>query len=153
MNKFKINLEKETFYINNSNSVIGIICFSIDDWFFPSKRWDDFVVILLAWLTKQVVALAFNKEKIIEMDFMEGDFKISIKNSSQNLCTVHFIEGEKLAGDEEIIHKTITVPFEDVKNEVRKACEVLLHMKETKELDFEEDYEKLKESYELLCKC
>ena len=153
MNKFKINLEKETLYINDSNSVIGVICFSIGDWFFPSKKWDDFVVILLAWLTKQVVSLVFNKEKPIEMDFMEGDFKISIENSSQNLCTVRFIEGDRLADQEEIIYKTIVIPFEDVKSEIKKACELLLKMKETKELDFKEDYEKLKESYELLCKC
>ncbi|MDN3508939.1 MAG: hypothetical protein P0S93_02785 [Candidatus Neptunochlamydia sp.] len=48
--------------------------------------------------------------------------------------------------------KTVTVPFEDMKNEVKKTYEVLLHLKETKEVDFEKDYEELKESYELLRK-
>ena len=43
--------------------------------------------------------------------------------------------------------------FEKRKAEVKKACELLLKMKETKELDFEDDYQELKESYELLCKC
>ena len=84
---------------------------------------------------------------------MEGPFKVSIHLDEKELCSIQFIEGEKLEEDDEIIHKTVTVPFEEVKNEVKKACELLLKMKETKELDFEKDYQELKESYELLCKC
>ena len=153
MNKFKILLKKETFFINDSNCVIGDICFSIGDWYFPEKEWDDFVVALLSWLTKQIIELVFNKKKNVEMYFMEGCFKVALSLDTESQCIIQFIEGEKLAGDQEIIHKTINVPFEDVKSEVRKACELLLHMKETKELNFEKDYEELKESYDLLCKC
>lgn len=152
MKKFKINLRKETFYINNTNSVIGDIYFSIGDWYFPEKYWDDFVVILLAWLTKQIVKLYFDKKQVVEMCFMEGCFKISLTLNNQYQCTIKFIEGEKLAGDKEIVYKTVTVPFEDVKIEAKKACEVLLNMKKSKELDFEEDYEKLEESYNMLLK-
>lgn len=153
MNKFKIHLVKESFYLNEGGAVIGVICFSVDGWYFPGENWDDFVVVMLDWLTQELIELNFNKNKTAEAPFMEGCFKISLALDNQKQCIIQFIEGEKLAEDKEIIHKTITVPFEDVKSEVKKACELLLHMKETKELDFEEDYEKLKESYELLCKC
>lgn len=151
MSNFKINLKKETLYINDSNCVIGDIYFSVGDWYFPEKYWDDFVVVLLSWLSKQTVKLDTNN--LVEMRFMEGCFKISLTLDKKHQCTIQFIEGEKLAGDKEIIHKTITVPFESVKSEVLKACELLLKMKESKELDFEKDYEELKDSYELLCKC
>nr|VFK39667.1 MAG: hypothetical protein BECKSD772F_GA0070984_104612 [Candidatus Kentron sp. SD]VFK47130.1 MAG: hypothetical protein BECKSD772E_GA0070983_10886 [Candidatus Kentron sp. SD] len=153
MNKLKINLKKETFYINDSNCVIGDICFSVGDWYFPDKDWDDFVVVFLSWLTSQLTELNFNKKSIVEVDFMEGDFKISLALDQNNQCTITFIEGEKLDGDKETIYKTTTVPFEAVKIEVLKACELLLKMKESKELNFEKDYKELKESYELLCKC
>lgn len=154
MTKFKIDIKKETFYINEGNSVIGDICFSVDDdWFFPEKDWDDFVVKLVYWLAHISIELAFDKNKIVEMDFMEGCFKISLSLDNQNQCTILFIEGEKLSGDEEVIHKTIALPFEDLKSEVKKACELLIRTKESKELDFEDDYEELKESYDLLCKC
>lgn len=154
MSNFKINLRKESFYINEGDSVIGDICFSIDDWFFPDKNWDDFVVLLICWLAKQTIELNFDTTKTVYMRFMEGCFKISLEleKENPNECTIRFIEGEKIAGDEEVIHKTITVPFEEVKKEVKKACKLLIHMKETKELDFEEEFEDLKESYELLCK-
>jgi len=152
MNNFKLIIRKESLCIE-SNDVIGVICFSIDDWYFPGENWDDFVATILSWLSHALVKINFKKEREVEVDFMEGCFKVTFILDVENLCTIQFIEGEKLSGDEEIIHKTITVPFEDVKSEVKKACELLLHMKETKELDFEEDYEKLKESYELLCKC
>lgn len=153
MKKFNIKLERESFYINEGGSVIGIICFHSEGSFFPGKQWDDFVVVMLYWLAKEVVALSFNTNKTVESPFMEGCFKIALSLNNESQCIIQFIEGEKLAGDDEIIHKEITVPFEDVKDEVKKACELLLKMKETKELDFEEDYEKLKESYEMLCKC
>ena len=153
MNKFKIRIPKKSFYLNEGGAVIGIICFSVDDWYFPGENWDDFVVVMLDWLTRELVELTFNKEKIAESPFMEGCFKIALSLDTEGKCIIQFIEGEKLAGDDEIIHKTVTVPFEEVKSEVKKACELLLKMKETKELDFQEDYEKLKESYELLCKC
>ena len=78
MKKFKVHIKKDSFYINASGSVIGVFCFSFGDWYFPSKKWDDFVVILLAWLTKQTVELSFKKNKTVEMCFMEGCFKISI---------------------------------------------------------------------------
>jgi len=153
MNEFKINLKKETFFINEGNSVIGDICFSFGDWYFPEKDWDDFVVLLIAWLSGEIIKLKFTNKEPICMRFMEGCFKIALSLDNESECIIQFIEGEKLAGDDEVIHKEITVPFEEVKIEVKKSCELLLKMKETKELDFEEEYEELKESYELLCKC
>ena len=153
MSEFKINLRKETFYINDSRSLIGDICVSVGNWYFPGKNWDDFVVVVVDWLTQELIDLNFDKNKVAEAPFMEGCFKLSITVDKQNQCIIKFVEGEKLSGDQEIIHKNITIPFEDLKNEVKKACELLLYMKETKELDFEKDYEELKESYELLCKC
>jgi len=152
MNKFKIHTVKESFYLNEGGAVIGIICFSVDDWYFPGENWDDFVVVMLDWLTQELIKVNFNRNKRAEAPFMEGCFKVSFTLDKNSQCTIQFIEGEKLAGDDEIIHKTITVPFEDVKNEVKEACELLLKIKETKELDFEEDYENLKISYDLLCK-
>lgn len=152
MNNFKLIIRKESLCIE-SNDVIGVICFSIDDWYFPGENWDDFVATILSWLSHALVKINFKKEREVEVDFMEGCFKVTFILDVENLCTIQFIEGEKLSGDEEIIHKTITVPFEDMKSEVKKACELLLHMKKTKELDFKEEYDELKKSYDLLCKC
>jgi len=152
MNKFKIILKKETIYIAEGGSVIGDICFCIGNWYFPEENWDDFVVSLIYWLSYVIVELNFNKKKKVQMRFMEGDFKIYLTLGKNYQCTIEFIEGDTCEDQKEIIHKTITIPFEDVKNEVKKACELLLQMKKSKELDFEEDYEDLKDSYELLCK-
>lgn len=152
MSKFFIKLREDTFFINSSGSVIGDICFAVDDWYFPDKNWDDFVVILLSWLAQQIMNLYLDKNQVVEMSFMEGCFKVSLTLNNHYQCTIRFIEGEKLAGDKEIIYNTITVPFEEVKDEVRKACELLIRLKTSKILDFEENYEKLKQVYELLCR-
>ena len=153
MIEFKINIDQKSFYINRSGFVIGDICCSVGDWYFPEKDWDDFVVTLLYWFARKLIRLKFKEEQPQEIDFMEGPFKVSIYLDEKDLCNIQLIEGEKLEEDEEIIHKEINIPFEDVKSEVKKACEILLKMKETKELDFEKDYKELKESYDLLCQC
>jgi hypothetical protein len=152
MNNFNLIVREESLFME-SNDVIGVICFSINDWYFPGENWDDFVATILSWLSYALIKINFKKEREVEVGFMEGCFKVTFFLDLENLCTIQFIEGEKLSGDEEIIHKTITVPFKDLKSEVTNACELLLKMKETKELDFQEEYEELKESYDLLCKC
>ena len=153
MNKLKINLKKDTFYINDSGCVIGVIYFSIGDYFFPSKGWDDFVVAILDWLTQVIIELNFDKKKTVEMPFLEGSFLVSISLNKNSQSTIKFIEGDRLSGQKEIIRKTLTLPFEDLKNEVKTACKTILQMREFKELDFKDGYESLKKSYELLCKC
>lgn len=153
MKNFKIKLRTNTFYINEGKSVIGDICYSVDGWDFPEEDWDDFVVIILLWLAQALIKLQFNKKEV-EVEFMEGCFKISLflKENDRSDVTIKFIEGDSFADQEEIILKTITTPFEELKNEVKNACETLIQMKESKEIDFEKDYEDLKNAYNLLCK-
>ena len=150
MDKVKLNIKKDSLYINGSNSVIGTIYFDLDGYFFPSDDWYDFVVALLGWLAKITANLTKSEAKTVEMSFMEGPFKIALAVKEDYQCKIDCIEGEELAGDEEIIHKTITVPLDEVINEILKGCELIIQMKESKELEFDKDFEYLKESYNLL---
>lgn len=153
MNTFNITIKKETLYKNEGGAVVGDICFCVGNWYFPDKAWDDFVVRILYWFSQKLIKLRFDKKKYLEFPFMEGDFKTSLSLNKENKVTVEFIEGDSFADQKETILKTICISFEDLKEEVKKSCKLLLDMKESKELDFMYDYEDLKESYELLCKC
>lgn len=152
--QLKLIVDKESFYLNKegSTSVIGIIYFDLDGYFFPEHGWDDFVVALVSWLAKITIELSFDKKKEVEMDFMDGPFKISLRLNNKSQCTVSFVEGEKLAGDKEIIHKTITLPFEDFKKEVIKACSKILQIDDPEKMSFNDDYKNLENSYNLLMK-
>lgn len=149
---FNLKINKDSFYTNQSGSTIGIIFFEVDGYIFPSNDWYDFVVVLLYWLSKSIIDLIIKKETMIEMDFMEGPLKVSLILDQDDQCTINFIEGEKLAGDEEIIHRTITVPFSLVKNEVVKACKIVVQSKESGKIPFNDDYKNLKTTYDLLLK-
>jgi len=152
--KFKLIIKEDSFYVNKegSESVIGIIYFDADGYSFPDPSWDDFVVVLLSWLINRIIELIFDKNKEVEMDFMDGPFKVSIKLDDKNQCTMNFIEGEKLDDEEEIIHKTIKVPFDSVKNEVINSCKKVLQIKDPKKMSFNDDYKNLEKSYNLLLK-
>lgn len=152
--KFKLIVKEDSLYVNKegSESVIGIIYFDVDGYFFPERGWDDFVVSLLICLAKILVVLNFDKKKVVEMCFMEGCFKIALELDDKDQCTISCIEGEKLAGDKEIIHKQITTPFDVVKKEVINACKTILQIKDSKKMSFNDDYKNLEKSYNLLLK-
>ena len=152
--KLKLVIDEDSFYLNKegSTSVIGIIYFDVNGYFFPERGWDDFVVALVSWLAKITIELSFDKQREVEMDFMDGPFKISLKLDDKSQCTVNFIEGEKLAGDKEIVHKTIILPFDDFKKEIIESCSKLLQIKDPEKMTFNNDYKNLEESYNLLLK-
>lgn len=149
-NSFKLIIKKETLYVNSSDNVIGVIFYDINGFYFPEYDWGDFVVAILSWLTKVISDLQSLQDQQAEVFFMEGCFKIELQVNKNHQCKINFIEGNRLAGDEEIIHKSITVPLSEVIDEVTKSCEMIIQMKESKELDFELDYEELLEAYHSL---
>lgn len=147
---FNLITKKETFYVNNTDNVIGVIFFKSNNFSFPEYDWGDFVVAILAWLAKIISDLQSLHSRHVEVFFMEGCFKVEFQLNEGQFCRINFIEGDKLAGDKEIIHKTITVPLGEVIDEVTKACEMVIRMRESKELEFENDYEELLEAYHSL---
>lgn len=149
-NNFRLILKKDSLYVNSSGNVIGVIFFEIDGFYFPENNWYDFVVRLLSWLSESILNLKSKIEEDLDMPFMEGCYKVELALDKKELCKINFIEGEKLAGDKEIIHKSITVPLNDVIDEVTKACEMIIRMRESKELEFDLDYEELLEAYHSL---
>jgi hypothetical protein len=149
---FHLIIKRDTLYVNSSGNVIGVIFFKVNGFYFPENNWHDFVVRLISWLTESTFNLKNKIKENLDMPFMEGCYKVEVALDKNNLCKIDFIEGEKLAGDKEIIHKSISIPLDTLINEVKKACETLLTIKNSGDLDFKNDYEELKKSYELLCK-
>jgi hypothetical protein len=148
----KLVIKEDDFHTTKYGSVFGIIYFDVDGYLFPEYGWDDFVVIILSWWAKGLIELIFDKTKEIGMSFMDGSFKALIKFENENQCTINFVEGEKLDDEEEIIHKTIKVPFDSVKNEVINSCKKVLQIKDPKKMSFNDDYKNLEKSYNLLLK-
>lgn len=148
--RFKIIIDRETLYVNKSDNVIGVIFFESNKFYFPEHNWGDFVVAILSWLTKIVGDLQSSRSQKVEVSFMEGCFKVELQLNNYRQCKINFIEGEKLAGDKEITHKSIITPLDNVIDEVTKACEMIIRMRESKELEFDLDYEELLEAYHSL---
>ena len=150
--RLKLVVKEDSFLKTKYGSVTGIIYFDVDGFFFPEQDWDDFVVSLLICLSKMLVILNFDKNEVVEVAFQEGPFKVSLELDDKNQCTINFIEGEKLAGDNEILHKNITIPFNDLKKEIIKSCSKILQIKDPEKMSFNVDYKNLEDSYNLLLK-
>lgn len=146
----KINIDPESFYINKSENLIGIIYFEIDDFIFVSDDWYDFVNALLAWLGKVVLHLAKNEAKKVEMSFMEGPYKIALTLKEDFNCTIDCIEGEELSGSEEVTHKTSIVPLDQIVDAILNACEIVIQKKESGAIGFDRSYDNLRETYQSL---
>lgn len=146
----KINIKENSIYLNESQSLIGIIFFSVGEYCFPSDDWYDFVVVLIGWLGKIAVDLYSCKSEEVQMSFMEGPFKIVLTLDNKNLCKISFIEGEKLADDQEIIHRMVMVPFPVLIDEIMNSCQTVIQVIKKKNFEYIKDYEELVSAYLLI---
>lgn len=168
---FKIKVKKRFFL--SSSALFGDIFFEFEDSFFPSENWNDFILIILDWWLN--AALELIDKKTTGFLFMDGPYEVSITLDDSRNCKMKFIERKTKAKN---ILKTISLPLNKLINELIVACQSLFeaiekpealkliksadevetpfHMSLSKEIErnsqISEDYQRLKKSYELVCK-
>ena len=96
-------------------SITGEIYFKINDYFFPEKRWDDFVVVILGWWLR---ALRSNSD-MFELLFMDGPLEVRAKKVKQNEFELSFIH----RGDCVLV---ANCSENELKNQVAKAARKIL---------------------------
>jgi hypothetical protein len=90
--KYSIHIETETFYVNASNNLLGVIYHSATHVNFPSNNWTDFVPFVVAESVNAVLRIqeqASNSENIY---FMEGPYYIHVSSIAINQLQVEFVK-------------------------------------------------------------
>lgn len=149
---FKISIKEESLIESGSvRYLFGIIFYNVNGYVFPEEMWYDFVLDILLWWIEKILDLYSGKETFVVICFMEGSFLATVGLKENSQCEIKLIEGCKECGEQEIIHKEITIPLYQLKNEVLEACKTLIDaIKKPEEFGQYNDYLKLKEKYEEL---
>lgn len=91
--------------INNiykeEDKIFGNIYFENDDFIFPEKDWNDFVVVVVNWWSDSIYKLINNETISEELLFMDGPLSVKINFLKENQFELFFIN----AGD--IQHNSI----------------------------------------------
>lgn len=98
MKKSKIHLQRNFETLNQGGNFTGEIFFYIqeDDFYFPEKHWNDFIVTLLNWWLSSLIRLKNLKGEFSEtLDFMDGSFSIKVTKKNEETLKLVFLHGNK----------------------------------------------------------
>ena len=121
-NEIKIFLNREGMYMNSSNLIKGEIYFKIGDAYFPEKHWTDFVSVILAWWGREVVAAIDNKVNM-ELQFMDGSYKIRCRKMNDNRYEMDCLDGEAIVIHDIISKKELITKMKELYSNFLFICD------------------------------
>lgn len=134
-----INVDSTSLVKSDNNVITGILSVSVNDFYFPDKDWNDFIVIVLSWWAKESITLLDSNRKVV-FDFMDGPFNMVINPiDGGQLLELNFYKKEKLlpSADKLIFDKfSFLKNLASVCNSVLRECQNMnIKTVETEELD------------------
>ena len=90
-----IEIDLETIALDK-NQIFGHLYFQEDDFFFPSKDWNEFIVIVLNWWCESLISLLENKALIGELDFMDGPFSVKVNFIEESIFNLFFKKNNEI---------------------------------------------------------
>lgn len=140
----ELKIKKDTIS-NNKNSVFGVVYFHENDFYFPDKNWNDFIIILFEWWSSSIFKLLNNESISEDLSFMDGPFVVRIKYLEENFFELFFIN------QDDTILKTNKVYIEEFITDFLKITNYLIRQVDQMKLS-NEDVKQLKVGYKKLQK-
>ncbi|MBS9464383.1 hypothetical protein KIM67_18320 [Flagellimonas sp. 389] len=95
----------------DGDKIFGEIYFKdYPSFYFPSKDWNDFLVVILNWWCDTIIRLLRNESIQDDFSFMDGPFNVKVGHIKEGMLNLTF-----LSGDETVV-KTSEVPMNDFLN-------------------------------------
>ena len=87
-----IGIDFSSFSLSEKEVITGEICLSNGNYFFPEKRWNDFVVEILGWWLNDFHKMIQNKEQEQDFTFKDGDFCFLLSEESDMTWKISMYE-------------------------------------------------------------
>ena len=140
----KITVEPNSLY-KDGDKIFGNIYFGDNEYAFPEKEWNDFVVIILNWWSESILKLLKNVSIEEELDFMDGSASVKVQFLKNNSFSLYFILNNEVVNSSEVDVRLFT---KDFLNNLNLLIRII---KENKWAD--EEIDSLLENYKRLQKC
>ena len=78
------NVNEQSISQSDAGAVLGLISIQIHEHIFPESNWNDFIVVVLNWWTKEIVSLCLENQDKAVCEFMDGPFYFVLKKSNNS---------------------------------------------------------------------
>ncbi|GAA3622538.1 hypothetical protein [Flavivirga jejuensis] len=129
----------------DDDKIFGNIYFEENEYAFPEKGWNDFVIIILNWWAKSILKLLKNISIEEELDFMDGPASVKVQYLKNNSFSLYFILNKEVVYSSEVDVELFTKAF------LKELNSLIRNIKENR-WESEEIYS-LMENYKMLQKC
>ncbi|MCX2679365.1 hypothetical protein OOZ15_05365 [Galbibacter sp. EGI 63066] len=99
--------------------VFGNIYFTDQEFSFPEKGWNDFVIIILNWWCSALKGLLLNERLQDEFLFMDGPFTVRVTYLKEEVFNLIFLSSDELEANYE-------VPIKDFSNNYLREINSLI---------------------------
>lgn len=121
-------------------TITGVIYLDFDDFSFPEKNWNDFIIVIMNNWIKSINNIKLGISEYTDLLFFDGSFYLKIKMIDKDNCFVECIENHKT---EKILFKE-KIKFKNLEREIittANLCKVFCvrqnwRSEELDELDF-----------------
>ncbi|WP_298938865.1 hypothetical protein [uncultured Dysgonomonas sp.] len=120
----EINIDNSSLDISSRKTITGIISIKIEEGkFFPEKKWNDsIVVVLISWI-KNVISILNKEREESRFVFFEGPFSFLIKKIEANYV-IEFFQGSKVISIHDIdfnrLVQNLVEVSKDVSNQLKQ---------------------------------
>ncbi|MCC4230071.1 hypothetical protein [Zunongwangia profunda] len=140
----KITVEPNSLY-KVGDKIFGNIYFGDNEYVFPEKEWNDFVVIIFNWWSESILKLLKKVSIEEELDFMDGPASVKVQFLENNSFCLYFVLNNEVVNSIEVDVRLFTKEFLNTINLLIRT------IKENKWAD--EEIDSLLENYKRLQKC
>ena len=105
-----IKTDLETISLNES-TIFGQLYFQDGDFYFPSKDWNEFIIIVLNWWCQSLLNLLEEKTFSEELDFMDGPFSVRVNLIEGSIYNFYFKKDDEILKKDEVDLLSFTKEF------------------------------------------
>ena len=127
----KLIIDEDSIAAGKNGQVTGGICFETSHGYFPSEKWNDFVVTTLSWWANNFINYMQTKAKKTDFTFMDGPYCIRIQSSGKAESTFHFYYN-----DEEMVPLSESICFDELYEILLRGCLKVLNALEKLDIEF-----------------
>ncbi|TSE03148.1 hypothetical protein [Aquimarina algiphila] len=132
-------IEVDTISTNN-NSIFGIVYFKENDFVFPDKSWNDFVVVTTGWWCSNILKLLNNESICEDLSFMDGPYTLRAKYVEEGVFELVCIE------QDDIVLEVFKVAINEFVTDFLKKVNSLIRQLQVMKIK-NEDVKQLEDNY------
>jgi len=130
-----VNINKDSIRIAEDGTVFGNIFLLLkeDNFFFPQNEWNDFILVVLSWWSREIIHLLNGDIEIGSFCFMDGGYEFLIGKNPNN---TYYLQCINNPFNPKIVYEIIEIDINEflvsLYSSIKEVAEILISKKDIK---------------------